>query len=80
VVGDTDRRFTGLSAWCFAAYTDALVRLIRADVATGKLRGHLDADAAVSLIVGVYLGELIRRGSVNDVRRQQPPARVGSHR
>ena len=54
--------------------------LIRADVATGKLRGDPDAEAAVSLIVGAYLGELVRRGSVDDVRRQESPARVGSHR
>ena len=36
------------------------------DVAAGRLRSDLDADAAVSVIVGAYLGELVRRGKVDD--------------
>jgi len=49
-----------------APHTDALARLIAADVAAGALRGDLDADACVSLLVGAYLGELVRRGAVDD--------------
>ena len=65
IVGDTDQRFTELFRSVLVPYADALVALIRADVAEGKLRPDLDADAAVSLIVGAYLGELIRRGTVD---------------
>ena len=66
VVGDSDRRFTDLFRGILAPYADALVALIRADIAAGKLRQDLDADAAVSLFVGAYLGELVRRGAVDD--------------
>ncbi len=65
-IGDTDQRFTGLFRSILAPYTDALVALIRADIEDGKLRDDLDADAAVSLMVGAYLGELLRRGAVDD--------------
>jgi AcrR family transcriptional regulator len=65
IIGDSDHRFTELFRSVLVPYADALVALIRADVAAGKLRPDLDADAAVSLIVGAYLGELIRRGTVD---------------
>jgi AcrR family transcriptional regulator len=64
IVGDTDQRFTELFRSILVPYADALVALIRADMAAGELRADLDADTAVSLIVGAYLGELIRRGRV----------------
>jgi hypothetical protein len=35
-------------------------------VAAGRLRPDLDADAVVSLLMGSYLGELLRRGVVDD--------------
>ena len=41
--------------------------MIRADVEAGALRADLDADACVSLMVGAYLGELVRRGAVNEM-------------
>ena len=59
------RRFTDLFRSILVPYTDALIALIRADVAAAKLRPDLDADAAVSLMVGAYLGELVRRGTVD---------------
>jgi AcrR family transcriptional regulator len=65
VVGATDERFTKLFRGVIEPYADGLVALIRADVAAGKLRGDVDADAAVSLFVGAYLGELVRRGTVD---------------
>ena len=65
VIADTDERFTTLIRDVIAPYTDALTALIRADVETGALRQGLDADACVSLFVGAYLGELIRRGTVD---------------
>lgn len=65
IIGETDRRFTDGVRSILLPYTDALVALIRADVAAGRLRSDLDADAAVSLMVGAYLGELVRRGAVD---------------
>lgn len=65
IIGNTDPRFTDLFRSILVPYTDALIALIRADVAAAKLRPDLDADAAVSLMVGAYLGELVRRGSVD---------------
>jgi AcrR family transcriptional regulator len=66
LVGDTDRRFTDLFRSLLVPYADALVALIQEDVAAGWLRSDLDADAVVSVIVGAYLGELVRRGKVDD--------------
>jgi AcrR family transcriptional regulator len=65
IVGNTDPRFTDAFRSILVPYTDALIALIRADVMDGKLRPDLDADAAVSLMVGAYLGELVRRGTVD---------------
>jgi hypothetical protein len=42
------------------------VSLIRAGIAAGDVRQDLDADASVSLLVEGYLGELVRRGRVDD--------------
>jgi AcrR family transcriptional regulator len=66
VVGASDERFTELFRGVIEPYTDALVALIRADISAGKLREDLDPDAAVSLFVGAYLGELVRRGEVDE--------------
>ena len=65
IIGDTDRRFTEGFRRILLPYTDALIALIQEDIAAGKLRPDLDADAAVSLMVGAYLGELLRRGTVD---------------
>ena len=66
VVGDTHPAFTELFRRVLAPYTQALVDLIRTDIGAGKLRRDLDADATVSLFVGAYLGELLRRGAVDE--------------
>jgi len=66
VVGNTDERFTDLFRSVLAPYTDELVALIRADITAGKLRSDLDPEVTVSLFVGAYLGELVRRGSVDE--------------
>jgi AcrR family transcriptional regulator len=58
--------FAGLVREALDQYNDALVALINADVAAGRLRPELDADAVVSLLMGSYLGELLRRGVVAD--------------
>ena len=62
-------------AWCFPSVqgrlqrcadgVDALVTLIKADVAAGTA-ADLDADAVVSLLMGSCLGELLRRGVADD--------------
>lgn len=64
IVGDTDPEFTGLFRAALQPYVDVLVRRIRDDVDAGLLRAGLDAEGVVSLMVGAYLGELVRRGEV----------------
>jgi AcrR family transcriptional regulator len=61
---DREPGFAGLVREALDPYNDALVALINADVAAGRLRPDLDADAVVSLLMGSYLGELLRRGVV----------------
>jgi len=61
-----DDAYADLLRDVLAPHTDALATLIRADVEAGALRGDLDADACVSLLVGAYLGELVRRGAVGE--------------
>lgn len=64
ILGNAQPSFTRLFRGVLTPYADALVDLIRADMAAGELRGDLDPDAVVSLLVGAYLGELLRRGRV----------------
>jgi len=66
ILGNSDSRFTELFRSVLTPYSDALADLIRADVAAGVLRRDLDADTVVSLLIGAYLGELVRRGRVDD--------------
>jgi AcrR family transcriptional regulator len=66
ILGNTNPAFTRLFRSVLTPYGDALVRLMRADVAAGELRGGIDPDAVVSLLIGAYLGELVRRGSVEE--------------
>jgi AcrR family transcriptional regulator len=63
---ERDPGFVALVREALDLYNDALVTLIDADVAAGRLRPDLDADAVVSLLMGCYLGELLRRGVVAD--------------
>jgi AcrR family transcriptional regulator len=64
IVGNTDPEFTDLFRAALRPYVDALVGRIRDDVAGGLLRPDLDAEGVVSLMVGAYLGELVRHGEV----------------
>jgi len=66
IVGGTDPEFTALFRAALTPYDDALTELIAADADAGLLRPDLDADAAVSLFLGAYLGEMVRRGRVGD--------------
>jgi AcrR family transcriptional regulator len=66
IVMDADPEFTELFRETLRPYDDALVARIREDSRAGLLRPDVDADGVVSLFVGAYLGELVRRGRVDD--------------
>ena len=65
ILQEADPRFTHLIRSILSPYSDALVELMRSDMAVGKLRPDLQPDTVVSLLVGAYLGELVRRGRVD---------------
>jgi AcrR family transcriptional regulator len=65
LLANTEPRFSDLFRRVLTPYTDALIELIRADMAVGQLRRDLDADTVVSLLFGAYLGEAVRRGRVD---------------
>ncbi len=64
IVGNSDPEFTELFRAALRPYTDTLVKRIRSDSRAGRLRPGVDADGIVSLMIGAYLGELVRRGRV----------------
>lgn len=66
IMTDSDPAFTGLFRAVLRPYDDALVAQIEHDAADGLLRADVDADGVVSLFLGAYLGELVRRGRVDD--------------
>lgn len=66
ILRDDDPRFSELFRGVLCPYTDALVELIRSDIAAGALRPGLEPDTVVSLLIGAFLGELVRRGVVED--------------
>ena len=65
IVGDSDPEFTDLFRAALRPYDEALVARIREDMEAGLLRPDLDPEAVVSLLLGAYLGELVRRGRVD---------------
>lgn len=66
ILGDSDPEFTEVFRGALRPYDEALVARIRADSAAGLLRSDVDAEGVVSLLLGAYLGELVRRGQVDD--------------
>ena len=64
IVGNSDPEFTELFRAALRPYDEALVARVREDRQAGLLRPDVDPDAVVSLLLGAYLGELVRRGSV----------------
>ena len=66
IVGDSDPEFTELFRAALRPYDEMLVARIREDVAAGLLRPDVDPDGLVSLLLGAYLGELVRHGRVDD--------------
>lgn len=65
IVGNSDPQFTELFRAALGPYDEMLVARIREDVRGGVLRPDLDADGVVSLLLGAYLGELVRHGDVS---------------
>jgi AcrR family transcriptional regulator len=64
LVANTDPEFTDLFRAALRPYVDMLVGRIREDSDAGLLRPGLDAEGVVSLMIGAYLGELVRHGDV----------------
>lgn len=65
IVGNSDPEFTHLFRAALAPHVEMLVSRIRQDVDAGLLRRDLDAEGVVSLMIGAYLGELVRHGNVD---------------
>jgi AcrR family transcriptional regulator len=66
MVMNSDPEFTDLSRATLRPYDEALATRIREDARAGLLRSDVDAEAVVSILVGAYLGELVRHGRVDD--------------
>ena len=64
LVANSDPEFTDLFRAALRPYVEMLMSRMREDVDAGLLRPELDADGAVSLMIGAYLGELVRHGEV----------------
>lgn len=64
IVSDQDPQFTELFRGALRPYVDTLVERIEQDSRAGLLREGVDADGVVSLMIGAYLGEIVRRGRV----------------
>lgn len=64
LLDEREPAFTTLVRELLTPYTTALAGLIEDDIAAGRLRSDLDADAVVSLMLGSYLGESLRHGTV----------------
>ena len=66
ILSNSHPRFTTLSRTALTPYTNALIELIRADMAAGTLRRDLDPDTVVSLLFGAFPGELARHSRVDE--------------
>jgi AcrR family transcriptional regulator len=66
ILSDFDPEFTELFRAALRPYDEALVARIRDDSVAGLLRPDVDADGVASLLIGAYLGEMVRRGQVDD--------------
>jgi AcrR family transcriptional regulator len=65
LLDDREPAFTTMVRDLLTPYTTALAGLIDDDIVAGRLRSDLDADAVVSVMLGSYLGELLRHGTVS---------------
>lgn len=66
IVTNAEPEFTELFRTALRPYDERLMTRIGEDARAGLLRPDVDAEAIVSLLLGAYLGELIRRGRVDD--------------
>jgi AcrR family transcriptional regulator len=66
LLSEQDPEFTQSARAVITPYTEQLVELIGRAVAAGNVRADVDADAVLSLIVGAFLGELLRFGRIRD--------------
>jgi AcrR family transcriptional regulator len=66
LVLNADKEFTRLFRETLRPYDEAVVGRIEADSRDGLLREDVDADGVVSLFLGAYLGEMVRRGKVGE--------------
>ncbi len=64
LIDDREPAFTSLVRDLLTPYATALAGLIADDMAAGRLRTDLDADAVVTAMLGFYLAELMRHGTV----------------
>lgn len=64
IVGNVDPEFTELFRAALQPYVDTLVSRIQEDAEAGLLREGLDAEGVVTLMIGAYVGELVRHGDV----------------
>ncbi|MDN4161069.1 TetR/AcrR family transcriptional regulator [Nocardioides abyssi] len=65
IVADADPAFTELFRDALRPYDDALAARLRDDARAGRVRADVDAEGVVSLLLGAWLGELVRRGRVD---------------
>lgn len=65
LVANSDPDFTDLFRATLRPHVDMLVSRMREDIDAGLLRPGLDTDGVVSLMLGAYLGELVRHGEVD---------------
>lgn len=66
MVLDADPEFSALLRATLRPFDDDLVARIRDDSRAGLLRADVDAEGVVTMMVGAYLGQLVRRGRVED--------------
>lgn len=64
LLAGSDPAFAALFRAVLRPYVDELVARIHEDVEAGLLRDDLDAEGVVTLMLGAYLGELLRHGEV----------------
>ena len=64
LVVNSDPEFADLFRAALRPHVDMLASRMRDDIDAGLLRRDLDADGVVTLMLGAYLGELVRHGRV----------------
>lgn len=63
IVADSDPEFTHALRHALVLHLDLLRSQVESDIAAGLVAPDVDADALVGLLLGAYLGEVLRHGS-----------------